>query len=46
MVFYTGKVCPTAGHRPCRCLPAVRDMQKPFFYEKRRKTLEFHADFL
>lgn len=41
MVFYTGKVCPTAGHRPCRCLPAVRDMQKPFFMKNGEKPWSF-----
>ena len=44
MVFYTGQVCQTAGHRPGRSLPAVRDVPKSFF-EKRRKALRFHADF-
>ena len=31
MVFYTGQVCQTAGHRPGRSLPAVRDVPKSFF---------------
>jgi len=44
MVFYTGQVCQTAGHRPGRSLPAVRNVPKSFF-EKRRKALRFHADF-